>query len=101
MAGRPGGHIPVGARFSAPLQTGLEAHLTSYIIGTGSFTGVKRPGRGVGYPSHLSSRLKERLVIFLLPLWAFVACSWANFAFYLHCVSVAEDLMHGCNPIWA
>jgi hypothetical protein len=38
-----------GARFSAPVQTGPGAHSTSYTLGTGSFPGIKRPGRGVDY----------------------------------------------------
>jgi hypothetical protein len=33
--------IPVGARFSAPLQTGSEAHPASCTMDTGSFPGVK------------------------------------------------------------
>jgi len=33
------GSNPVEARFSAPVQTGPEAHPTSYTIGTGSFPG--------------------------------------------------------------
>ena len=45
-----------GARFSAPFQTGCEVHPVSYTMGTGSFPGVKRPGRGV---DHLAPRLKE------------------------------------------
>ena len=45
-----------GARFSAPVQTGPGAHPASYAMGTGSFPGVKRPGRGVEHPS---PRLKE------------------------------------------
>jgi len=28
-------------------------------MGTGSFPGVKRPGRGVDHPPHLASRLKK------------------------------------------
>jgi len=35
-----------GARFSAPVQTGREAHPASCTIGTGSFPGVKS-SRGV------------------------------------------------------
>ena len=41
-----GNRIPVGARFSAPVQTGPGTHPASCIIGTGSFPGVKS-GRGV------------------------------------------------------
>ena len=46
------------ARFSAPVQTGPEAHPASYTMGTGSFPGVKRRGRGVDNPLHLAPRLK-------------------------------------------
>jgi len=50
-AGRSGNRIPVGARFSAPVQTGPEAHPASYTMGTMSLSpGVKRPGRGVDNP---------------------------------------------------
>jgi len=42
----PGDRIPVGARFSAPVQTGPGAHTVSCTMGTGSFPGVKS-GRGV------------------------------------------------------
>ena len=58
-AGRSGDRIPVGARFSAPVQTGLGAHPASNTIGTGSFPGAKRPGHGVDHPPHLASRLKK------------------------------------------
>jgi hypothetical protein len=37
-AGRSGDRIPVGARFSAPVQTGPGAHIASYIMGTGSLS---------------------------------------------------------------
>ena len=36
-----------GARFSAPVQTGPGGHPASCTMGTGSFPGVKWPGRGV------------------------------------------------------
>jgi len=45
-AGRSGDRIPVGARYSAPVQTGPEAHPASCKMGTGSFPGVSlRQGR--------------------------------------------------------
>jgi hypothetical protein len=47
----PGIESRLGARFSAPVQAGPEAHPASYTVGTGSLPGVKRPGRGVDYPS--------------------------------------------------
>jgi len=46
-------------RFSAPSQTGFEAHPASYTMGTGSFPGLKRPGRGVDHPLHPAPRLKK------------------------------------------
>jgi hypothetical protein len=42
--------IPVGARFLAQVQTGPGAHPASCTMGTGSFPGVKRPGRGCDHP---------------------------------------------------
>jgi len=54
-----GDRIPVGTRFSAPVQTGLEANPTSYTTGTGSFSGVQRPGRGIDHPPNLAPRLKK------------------------------------------
>ena len=53
-----------GARFSAPVQTGSGAHPVSYTMGTVSFPGVKRPGRGVDHPPHLAE-VKERVDLFL------------------------------------
>jgi hypothetical protein len=58
-AGQFGGWIPVGSRFSAPVQAGPEAHPASYTVGTGSFLGVKRLGRGVDHPPHVAPRLKK------------------------------------------
>ena len=39
----------VGAKFSAPVQTGPGVHPASYTVGTGSFLGVKWLGRGVDH----------------------------------------------------
>jgi len=43
-AGRSRDRIPVGARFSAPVQTGSQAHPASSTMGTGSFPGIKAAG---------------------------------------------------------
>jgi len=43
-------------------------------MGTGSFPGVKRPGRGVDHPPHLAPRLKEAQSLPLRLLLDFVAC---------------------------
>ena len=53
------GSNSAGAKFSAPVQTGPGANQASYIMGTESFSGVKRPGLGVEHPPHLAARLKK------------------------------------------
>jgi hypothetical protein len=59
MLDGPGIEPRWGARFSAPVQTGPEAHPASYTLGTGSSPGLKRPGRGVDHPPHIMTRLKK------------------------------------------
>jgi len=49
--GRSGDRILVGARFSAPVQTGPGAHPAFCTMGTGSFPRVKS-GRGVTLTPH-------------------------------------------------
>jgi hypothetical protein len=51
----------VVARFSAPVQTGPGAHPASYTVGTGSFPGEKRPGRGADQPPPTNAEVKERV----------------------------------------
>jgi hypothetical protein len=46
-------------------QTGPEAHPSSYTMGTGSFPGVKRPGRGVDHPPSSSAEVKEKVELYL------------------------------------
>jgi len=71
-AGRSEDRIPVGARFSAPVQTGPGAYTASYTMGTGSFPGVKS-GRDVTLNSHplpVPWSWKSRAIP-LLPLCAY------------------------------
>jgi hypothetical protein len=49
----------VGARFFAHVHTGSEAHPASCTMGTGSFPGVNRPGRGADYPPASSAEVKK------------------------------------------
>jgi hypothetical protein len=58
-AGWSGDRIPVGARFFAHVHTGPEAHLASCTMGTGSFPGVKRPGRGADHPPPSSAEVEN------------------------------------------
>jgi len=55
----------VGARFSAPVQTGPVAHQASYKIATGSFPGVKWPGHTLHHPLSSRAEVKERLELYL------------------------------------
>ena len=56
-----------GGGFSTPIQTGPGAHPASYTMGTGSFPGVKRPGRGVDHPPPSSVDVKERVELYFSP----------------------------------
>jgi hypothetical protein len=64
-AGRSGDRIPVEARFSPPVQTGPGAYPASYTMGTGSFPGVKRQGRGFDHPHPSSAKVKKRVGLYL------------------------------------
>jgi hypothetical protein len=71
LAGLSGDRIPVGARFSAPVQTDPGAHLASCTMGIGSLPGVKS-GQGVTLTTHpllVPWSWKERAIP-LLPLQA-------------------------------
>jgi hypothetical protein len=60
-AGRGADPLPVWARFYAPVQIGHGAHSAFCAMVTRAFPGVKRPGRGVDHPPHLTLRLiKEK-----------------------------------------
>jgi hypothetical protein len=56
----------LGARFSAPVQTGPGAHQASCTMGTGSFPGVES-GRGVTLTPHplLVPKSKNRVQLYL------------------------------------
>ena len=92
-AGRSEDRIPVGARFSTPVQTGPGAHPASCTMGTGSLPGVKS-GRGVTltpYPL-LVPWSRKSIAIPLLPLWAvrpvqsLSACTRVHFTFFYHAI---------------
>ena len=61
----PGDRIPVGASFSAPVQNGPGAYPASRTMGTGSFSWVKRPGRGVDHSPPFKFRGHERVGLYL------------------------------------
>ena len=55
----------MGARLSAAVQTGPGAYAASCTMGTGSFPGVKRPGRGADHPPPPKRRGHERVGLYL------------------------------------
>ena len=63
-AGRSRDRIPVGARFSSPVQTGCEAHPASYTLCTVSFLGVKRPGCSVEHPTSSNAEVNGRVELY-------------------------------------
>jgi hypothetical protein len=58
-AGRSKDRIPLGARFSSPVQMGPGTHPACCTKFSGSFLGVKRPGRGVEHPTRLVPSSKK------------------------------------------
>jgi len=54
----PGIESRLEVRFPALVPTSPGIHAASYTKCIGSFSGVKRPGRGVDHP-HIGSRLKK------------------------------------------
>ena len=89
----------MGARFSAPVHTGLGAHPVSYTVGTGSFPGVKS-GRGVTLTPHPLlvpwSRKGRAIPLLLLravrPVQSLSACKGVNFTFFY--------LPEMCEPVY-
>jgi hypothetical protein len=98
--GLDGSEIEAGweARFSAPVQTGPGAHPPSYTMGTESFPGGgDKAAEAWRWPSTPSSaEVKERVELYLYPLWALVVCSRVNFyvkwefsIIWLNCVFIS------------
>ena len=85
--GRSGDRFPVGARFFAPFQTGPEAYPASCTMGTGSFPGVKRQGRGADHPPPSKRRGHERVGLYLYSpfgsSWPVIGRTFFNFIFHV------------------
>jgi len=54
-----------GMRFSMPVQTSTGAYPATYMMGTGSFLGVKQPGCGIDQPPPSSTKVKKRVELHL------------------------------------
>jgi len=66
----------MGARFSAPVQSGPGASPAFCTVGTGSLPAVRRPGRCVNHPPPSSAEVKEIVELYLYspsgPSWTVV-----------------------------
>jgi len=84
----PGIESRWGARFSAPIQTGHGAHPASYTMGTGSFPGVKRPGRGVGHRPPSGAEVKGIVELYLYypsgPSWPVLGWTLCSISEHFH-----------------
>ena len=101
-AGQSGDQIPVGARFSAPVQTGPGAYPASCTMSTGSFPVVKS-GRCLTLTPHslLVPWSWKGTAIPLLPLWAIrpvqnlSACTRVHCTFFYHIGKKVTNLYGG------
>ena len=65
----------MGTRFSEPVQTGPGAHPASCTMGTGSFPGVKRPGRDADPSPPFSAVVKKVYSYTSTPTMGRTACT--------------------------
>jgi len=61
-AGQSRNRVPVGARYSAPIQTGPGLHPASHTMSIGSL----RAGRGVNQPPPSGAAIRERVEVYVL-----------------------------------
>jgi len=63
-----------------------------YTMGTGSFPGVKRPGRGVGHPTPYSADVKETVELYLYspsgPSWPVIGWTFTCLNNYFNIITV-------------
>ena len=84
-AGRSGDRIQVETRYFALVQTVPGDHPVSYMMNTGSFPGIKWPGRDVDHPLTSSVEIKARVELDTYspsgPSWSFLR--WTSLSFTL------------------
>ena len=89
-----------GAGFYAPAHTCPGAHPASYTVGTGSFSEVKRPGRGVNHPPPPSAEVKERVrAISLMLLCGLMAGYRVKLTLYLFWGILTRELFDDTGTI--
>jgi len=93
--------MPVGARSFALVQNLPGAHPASYSVGTESFPGIKRSGRGVDHSLPSSAEVKERVELYLYspsgPSWPVLGYSLPLHILYIY-VRFLKVIRYGhCN----
>ena len=91
------GSTPGGGRdFPHPSRPAPVSHPVSYTMGTGSFQGVKRQGRGVGHPPSSSAEVKGRVELYLYstsgPSWPVIG--WTLTLPWPKCLRPFLELVH-------
>ena len=80
--GQSGDRIPVGGEIFCTSTERYRGPPGLIWMGTGSFPGIKLPGRGVDHPPPSSAEVQERVELYFSScLWAFMLCSGVNFTF--------------------
>ena len=102
-AGWSGDRLPVGARFSAPVQTGPGAHPAYCTVGTVSFLGVKGLGRGVDHLPPSKRRGHERVELYLyslsVPSWPVIGRTLPLPLANLTADNQRKDQLSYCMPL--
>jgi hypothetical protein len=75
-------YIDIQDYFFAHVQTGPGAHPSFCTMGTGSFPGVKQPGRGADHPLPSSAEVENEWSYTSTPPLGHEACYRVNFTFY-------------------
>ena len=93
-----------GARFLAPVQTGPGAYPASCTMGTGSFLGVKRPGRGADHPPPSSAEVEGRVELYICspsgPSWPVIGRTLSlPLRIWFHYLEDHETRLHGLQKL--
>jgi hypothetical protein len=75
--------IPVEASFSAHAQTGPRVHVTSFVMGTGSFPEISGRDVALNTHSHLAPRLKKEYSYISIPFMGLRGTLQGEFYLYI------------------
>ena len=90
-----------GDKFSATVHNFPGAHPASCTMGTGSFPGVKRPGRGVDYPPPYRAEVKERVELYLHLLY-FLGCYRVSYIYLALCrIFLTCAVIYWIRDMWS